>query len=333
MAISSIGSIEKKIFSVAPGVWGMRDVFVNFYMIQNTTDDNWVLVDAGLKWSSGKIKRMANYLFGENAKPSAIILTHGHFDHVGSLQKLAEEWDVPVFAHYMEIPYLTGRAAYQPADSSVGGGMMAYMAWLYPSSPINIWNRVNVLPGDGTIPVLDDWKYIHTPGHAPGHISLFRESDKALIAGDAFVTTCQESAISVATQKKKISGPPKYFTYDWNAAERSVQELAALQPKVAATGHGKPMRGAELRDSLLTLSQHFEEVAVPSKGRYLDDPAVADANGFIYIPESDTNNTRLAWKAGAVSALAVLTILLLNQKKKRKKKIETGNLLDFEYNF
>jgi glyoxylase-like metal-dependent hydrolase (beta-lactamase superfamily II) len=333
MTLTSIGSIEKKIFSVAPGVWGMRDVFVNFYMIQNTTDDNWVLVDAGLKWSSGKIKRMANFLFGENSKPSAIILTHGHFDHVGSLQKLAEEWDVPVFAHYMEIPYLTGRASYQPTDSSVGGGMMAYMAWLYPSSPINIWNRVNVLPGDGTIPGLDDWKYIHTPGHAPGHISLFRATDKALIAGDAFVTTCQESALSVATQKKKISGPPKYFTYDWNAAERSVQDLAALQPKVAATGHGKPMRGAELRDSLLNLSQHFEEVAVPSKGRYLDDPAVADANGFIYIPESDGNNSRLAWKAGAVSALAVLTIVLLNQKKKRKKKYENGNLLDFEYNF
>jgi glyoxylase-like metal-dependent hydrolase (beta-lactamase superfamily II) len=232
----------------------------------------------------------------------------------------------------MEIPYLTGRASYQPADSSVGGGMMAYMAWLYPSSPINIWNRVNVLPGDNTLPHLAEWKYIHTPGHAPGHISLYRESDHVLIAGDAFVTTCQESAVSVAFQQKKISGPPKYFTYDWTAAEKSVQELAALQPKVAATGHGKPMRGAELRDSLLNLSQHFEEVAVPQRGRYLDDPAIADANGFIYIPESEKEN-RLAWKAGAVSALAVLAFLLLNQKKKRKKKLENGNLLDFEYNF
>jgi glyoxylase-like metal-dependent hydrolase (beta-lactamase superfamily II) len=333
MTLTSKDAIEKKIFSVAPGVWGMKDVFVNFYMIQNTGNEDWVLIDAGLRWSAGKIKRMANYLFGENAKPTAIILTHGHFDHVGSLATLAEEWDVPVFAHYMEIPYLTGRASYQPADSSVGGGIMAYMAEFFPTSPINIWNRVNVLPANDTLPGLDDWKYIHTPGHAPGHISLYRESDKTLIAGDAFLTTNLSSVISVTMQTKKISGPPKYFTYDWTAAENSVHTLAALHPKVAATGHGKPMRGAELRDALLLLSQHFEEIGVPQKGRYLDNPAIADANGFIYIPETDKKENKLAWKAGAVSALAVITFMLLTQKKKKKRKIENGALLDFEYNF
>jgi len=98
-------------FTVAPGVWGMKDVFVNIYMILNPFDGNWVLVDAGLKWSAPKIKKMAQQLFGDS-KPSAIILTHGHFDHVGSLEKLIEEWNVPVYAHYLEIPYLTGKSSY-----------------------------------------------------------------------------------------------------------------------------------------------------------------------------------------------------------------------------
>src|SRR3954468_24623197 len=98
-------------FTVAPGVWGIKDTFVNFYIIQDLNSDNWVLVDAGLKWSAAKIKKMASYLFGDTSKPASIVLTHGHFDHVGSVAKLAEEWDVPVYAHHMEIPYLTGKSS------------------------------------------------------------------------------------------------------------------------------------------------------------------------------------------------------------------------------
>ncbi|MEO5646805.1 MAG: MBL fold metallo-hydrolase, partial [Chitinophagaceae bacterium] len=153
--------VYTKFFEVSPGVWGLRDTFVNVYMVLNPFEGNWVLVDAGLRWSAAKIRKMAGQLFGENSRPSAIILTHGHFDHVGSLEKLAEEWDVPVYAHYLELPYLTGKSAYPPPDSSVGGGLMSSVAWLYPKSPINIWSRVNVLPGDGRIPGLPEWKYIH----------------------------------------------------------------------------------------------------------------------------------------------------------------------------
>jgi len=64
-----------------------------------------------------------------------------------------------------------------------------------------------------------------------------------LIAGDAFVTTNQQSAISVMLQTKKLSGPPKYFTCDWEAANASVKKLLSLAPETAATGHGRPMSG------------------------------------------------------------------------------------------
>src|SRR3546814_6540540 len=60
---------------------GRKDVFVNFYMIQDQSTGAWALVDAGLKWSASKIRHMASELFGEDSKPIAIILTHGHFDH------------------------------------------------------------------------------------------------------------------------------------------------------------------------------------------------------------------------------------------------------------
>src|SRR5687768_16996515 len=127
---------------------------------------------------------MAKDIFGAESKPSSIILTHGHFDHVGALASLLEEWDVPVYAHEQELPYLTGQSSYPPPDPSVGGGLISTMSFLFPAGPIDVGQYVKSLPFDNTIPELPGWKFIHTSGHAPGHISLFREHDKVLIAGD-----------------------------------------------------------------------------------------------------------------------------------------------------
>ncbi len=304
-------------FNVAPNVWGTKDIFVNMYMIRNGQGDNWVLIDTGLKSSIAKIKRVAAELFGTDSKPSAIILTHGHFDHTGSLIKLAEEWDVPVYAHYLEIPYLTGKSSYPPPDSSVGGGLMTSMAWIYPRKPINIEHHLQILPPDGSVPGLPEWEYIYTPGHAPGHISLFRKRDKVLIAGDAVVTTTQESVLSVMSQAKKISGPPKYFTYDWEAARNSVRNLADLGPIVVATGHGKPMKGPEMQIALNNLAAHFNELALPKHGRYLNDAAVIDASGVKYIPPKQKRFSALLLVVGLSIITAVVTVALLNTKKRK----------------
>ena len=112
--------------------------------------------------------------------PEAIILTHGHFDHVGSLERLLQLWDVPVYAHTLELPYLTGRSSYPPPDPLVGGGAMAWSSKLYPRGPIDLDGRAQALPDDHTVPGLPGWRWIHTPGHSPGHVSLVRESDTAV---------------------------------------------------------------------------------------------------------------------------------------------------------
>jgi glyoxylase-like metal-dependent hydrolase (beta-lactamase superfamily II) len=279
------------------------------------------LVDTGLKSSAVRIKKMAASLFGPDSKPTAIILTHGHFDHTGSLIRLADEWDVPVYAHYLEIPYLTGRSSYPPADPSVGGGLMSSVSWLYPKKPINIENRLHILPPDDSVPGLPDWQYFYTPGHAPGHISLYRRHDKVLIAGDAFVTTNQESVLSVMAQAKKLSGPPKYFTYDWEAAGNSVRKLADLGPITVATGHGKPMKGPEMQIALNNLAMHFDELGLPKHGRYLHDAAIADANGILYIPPKEKRTSVLTIVVGISIAAALVSLALLATNKKRKQLI------------
>lgn len=306
-------------FTVAPGVWGRKDAFVNYYIIKDETSGSWALVDAGLRWSAPTIRNMAKELFGESGRPSAIILTHGHFDHIGALHTLTEEWSVPVYAHTLELPYLTGKSSYPPPDPSVGGGMMSLMSFLYPKGPIDITEFVEKLPDDNTIPGLPEWKYIHTPGHTAGHISLFRERDKVLIAGDAFVTTKAESALSALTHLPQLSGPPKYFTSNWASAKVSVMKLAALDPEIVATGHGKPMSGAEMRMELNNLSRHFDQLAVPAQGRYVNEPALANENGVLFVPPATENVPSLVKGIGIALGLVSIGLLVFNQVRKMRK--------------
>ncbi|MGO0059372.1 MBL fold metallo-hydrolase [Brevibacillus fluminis] len=232
--------------------------------------DGWVLVDAGMPKSADLIRSAAEARFGPNARPRAIILTHGHFDHIGAVRELARHWDVSVYAHELELPYLTGKADYPEPDPTVEGGLVAKMSSFFPHEGIDISDRLQKLPSDGCIPHMPEWSWLHTPGHAPGHISLFREKDRMLIAGDAFITVRQDALFKVITQMQEISGPPRYFTTDWHAAKESVRKLQALQPSAAVTGHGHPVSGTTLRDGLTALANDFDRVAVPDYGRYVE---------------------------------------------------------------
>ena len=289
----------------------MRDRIVNifFYGKPGAGDRSWVLIDTGLQGAAARIERAAAARFGPEARPAAIILTHGHFDHIGAVKTLAERWDARVYAHRLELPYLTGRSSYPPPDPTVGGGAMARMAMLYPKRPIDLGSRVLALPDDGSVPGMPGFRWIHTPGHAPGHVALFRESDRLLIAGDAFVTTRQESALSVLSQRKEVNGPPAYFTPDWESARASVSQLAALEPEIAGTGHGVPVFGEELRDALIALVETWDTVVRPRHGRYVTEPAVMDADGVVSVPPrvADPVSTILAAAALAAAAGVALT--------------------------
>lgn len=278
----SIGMVHE----LAPDIARLQTLTVNVYFVgkPGAPSGSWVLVDTGFYASEGRIIKAAAQRFGPDSRPAAIILTHGHFDHIGSVRELAATWDVPVYAHPLELPYLTGRSEYPPADPGVGGGAMTAMSWLYPRGPIDLGDRVKAFPEDGSIPGMPEWRWIHTPGHTAGHTSLFRKQDRILIAGDAFVTVKSESLLAVIAQRQEVHGPPAYFTSDWDAARRSVGILSALQPWLVATGHGIPMRGERMQQELQTLASEFNEIAIPAHGRYIHLPAITDENGVVSLP-------------------------------------------------
>jgi len=290
-------------FNVAPGIWGMRTVLVNLYMVA-AGGQKWILIDTGIPGSAQKIMEMAEEIFGADNPPEAILMTHGHFDHRGSVQALLKHWNVPVFAHHLELPYLQGKENYPDPDPTAGGGLMSAISFLYPKKPINLGAQVRPLPSNLSVPYLPDWTYLHTPGHTPGHVSFFRKTDKVLIAGDAFVTIHAESAIDNITLKRTVSGPPKYFTPNWISAAFSVKKLRDLRPAVAATGHGLVMRGEALNAGLDALANNFQELAMPKHGRYVAQP---------YPSEKISKNTL----AGVLAVSAVIGFFVVRSLKQR----------------
>jgi glyoxylase-like metal-dependent hydrolase (beta-lactamase superfamily II) len=251
-------------------------VNVVFFGKPGAGDRQWVMVDAGVIGTINLISGAAEERFGPTSRPAAIVMTHGHFDHVGALEELANRWEVPVYAHELERPYLGGGASYPPPDPYVGGGLMSLVSPLYPRGPVNVGRWLRTLPPDGRVPEMLGWRWLHTPGHTPGHVSFWREADRTIIAGDAFITTRQESAYAVTAQDPEMHGPPMYYTIDWEKARTSLELLARLEPDLAITGHGPAMRGAEMRAALQELARDFDRIAAPEQGTYVENPARAE---------------------------------------------------------
>lgn len=245
-----------------------RLILVNVVFYGRPGSRDWCLIDAGIHGSARAIINEAESRF-DSRPPRCIILTHGHFDHIGAIERLLAYWDVPVYAHRLEHPHLDGSREYPEPDPEVGGGMMSAISRFYPRGPIDITGWLKELPPDGSVPGMPGWAAIHTPGHTKGHISLWREMDGVLISGDAVITTRQESAYAVATQRTEIHGPPMYYTPDWEEARESVRILADLKPEICISGHGPAIRGTVLRNALSELARNFDNIAVPHQGRYV----------------------------------------------------------------
>lgn len=263
---------------IAPDVGWLPISFVNVYFIGHSGGP-WVLVDGGLPGSASQIMAAAEARFGGGSRPEAIVLTHGHFDHAGSALQLAEHWDVPIYAHPLELPYLTGRSSYPPPDPTIGGAI-AFLSRFMPSGAYDFGVRVRAL-ASRRLPGLAEWEWIETPGHSPGHISFFRSADRVLLAGDAFATMDMESWPGLITGRRTLARAGAPFNSDWAATRASVQKLADLQPDVVGCGHGTPFCSGPISLRLARFAARFRP---PRRGRYVRQSAQTDDEGVVSLP-------------------------------------------------
>ena len=303
---------SRLITRIAPDVGWLPVSFANVYFI-GRPGSKWILVDSGLPGRAPEISAAAEARFGAGSRPEAILLTHGRIDHAGSALALAEIWDVPIYAHRLEIPFLIGSSPYPPADPTVGGAL-AFLSRFFPRLSRDLGGRLRELRTE-KVPGAANWEWLATPGHSPGHISLFRRSDRVLLTGDAFVTVNMDSWSGLIGAGPQLARPPSPFTIDWIAARASVRQLATLRPNVAGCGHGVPISDSDLPERLEKFARRFR---APRRGRYVQQPARTDERGIVDLPPAPFDPVPFATAAALFCAGFALGAGYLDEKKRRR---------------
>jgi hydroxyacylglutathione hydrolase len=213
---------------VAPDVHlltGFPKYGINWYLVGD------VLVDAGGKPDK---RRILKQLRGH--KVSAHALTHAHPDHQGASHAVCTELGIPFWVHRDDV-----EVAEKPE----------LMLQRQPPKPLNkLMYRMFAGPAHKVDRVLEEgdeiagFQALHTPGHAKGHISLWRESDRVLIAGDVLNT------MHPFTMKRGLREPLEVFTPDVAENRRSIKRLAELEPALLLVGHGPPLRDPQALNDL-----------------------------------------------------------------------------------
>jgi glyoxylase-like metal-dependent hydrolase (beta-lactamase superfamily II) len=233
---------------VAKGVWLLRGDLrksMNVYFLAE--GDGVVQFDAGSKAMVKAARRAAESLGGLKR----VVLGHAHADHRGT----APYMGVPVYCHADEVADAESDAAIAPYFE-LAQLPVAPVRWIYPFL-LRRWDG-GAVKIDGTVAEGDEvagFQVFHFPGHAPGLIGLWRESDRLAIVSD--VVYLIDSARLRPLPHGEASVPHPAWAWDHAKAKESVRRLAALEPAILCTGHSQPLRGENLRGTLKRAAEKY----------------------------------------------------------------------------
>ena len=211
---------------IAQGIWqltGFPPNAVNIYLAGD------VLIDTGTRWARGRILRQ---LAGRPL--SQVVLTHVHPDHQGCASDLCKRYQIGLACHEGDVSTMEGLRPMQPENR---------MMWLVSPRWAGPPYRVTQVLNDGD--TVAGLRVLHTPGHTPGHIILFREDDRLAIVGDLL------NGMNIFTGLPGLHLPPSFFCTDTAQNRRSVRRLAELEPRTLCFGHGAPLYDMKKFDRFL----------------------------------------------------------------------------------
>lgn len=225
---------------VGPGIHRVEDAYTNWYLVED--GDGVTIVDAGVPTSW---QLLADALAEIGRRPGdveALVLTHGHFDHIGFAERARVELGIPVFVHENDVPLTRKPLLYgrerspleYPLRHAAARPMFAAFvkARAFFPSPIAEVRRYRT--GDAALPVPGTPEIVFTPGHTLGHCALHFSDRDVVIAGDAVVTLDPYTG---------LSGPRVVSRAATADSERALDALSALLPTNASRvlpGHGDP---------------------------------------------------------------------------------------------
>ena len=210
--------ITERIFLV-PGV------VANPYILVDP--DGLTIIDAGLPHSEGRILAYIRSLGRSPGDVKRIVLTHSDLDHVGGLAALCRATGARTYASRIEAAAIASGRPSRPIQRrgfSLRRILMGALRLFIKPSPL----KIDEVVADGQVlPALGGLEVIDTPGHTPGHISLFAPSLGVLFCGDSMVT-----------DETGIHGSRPGFTWDDSSARESERKQAALGAHIVCSGHG-----------------------------------------------------------------------------------------------
>lgn len=233
---------------IAEGVWLLRGDFrgeMNVYFLED--GDGVVQFDAGTKAMRKKARAAAAELGGVKR----VVLGHAHADHRGT----APYMDAPVLCHPDEKIDAESAASLAPYFD-LSQLPVRWVRWIYPfllrhwdGGPVRIAD--SVIEGDEVA----GFQVLHFPGHAPGLIGLWRESDRVALVSDVIYLV--DSGRLKSLPPGEASVPHPAWAWDHSRSKESVRRLAALEPRLVGAGHGAPLRGENLRETLEQAAEKY----------------------------------------------------------------------------
>jgi hydroxyacylglutathione hydrolase len=232
---------------VADGVWLLRGDLrhgMNIYFLED--GDGVIQFDAATKPMTKAVRAVREKL----GPIKRIVLGHSHTDHRGT----APGVDAPVFCHPAEVTYAEREA--WPDYWEMAKLPVAWVRWIYPTLHRR-WDDggVKIAGTVGEGEEIAGFTVHHFPGHAPGQIGLYRDSDRLAIVSDTvyFIDSTKLKPLPPG----EASVPHPVWNWDHEAAKDSVRKLAALRPATVYAGHALPLEGAGVQDALAGAAERY----------------------------------------------------------------------------
>lgn len=223
---------------VTPRLWRLTFFLpgtVNVWLLED--DGGITVVDTGQPWNANAISSAID-LIGK--KLQRIVITHAHPDHAGSAAELARRSGAKIFAHREEVPFITGQACMADLPGSAACKRL-----------LTIGKRLRLLnpPPAKAVEVVHEGekigslKVLHTPGHTPGSISLWDDTDGLLFCGDNASNTLGILRLNLS-----------YFTLDCGLLCKSFERYRETGARLLLPGHGPEYVSTNVAEDLLAKS-------------------------------------------------------------------------------